>query len=313
MELRRTLVVVLLLSVMLPLHALAQDDNAARLTTIQDAYSLTASSTSYAIEIDENTEQTMFLMRGEDELIFTSELDIAHEAMVNAGAVRGQLEYEVSQSQTVGDGEPSEADVELKFTTIVDDQGVAFLNLDDTTEELRSGLPANWQRVGDTALLPADTDLPVDQLIDFVSEVRFDDSINTWLTEDSVIEIEALGEDDIDDIPVEGYHVTLDLQEALAAQGMDITTVVGNDVFSESGLQTLLDGANYSLEVWISTGDGRVREHTILLQLAGALGEGDLTGDLSDAELNYDYVFEQNIELTGYDIPYSIGAYPRIG
>lgn len=302
-----------LLFTMLPLPVLAQDDSAASLTTITDAYALTASSTSYTIEVDENTEQTMFLARGEDELTFTSELDLSHEAQVNAGALRGQLEYEVSQSQTVGAGEPSEAAVELKFATIVDDQGAVFLNLDATAEELRPGIPSTWQRIGETAALPADTELPIDQLITFINQARFDNNVSTWLSEASVIQIEELGEDDIDDVPVAGYQVTLDLREALAAQNLDLAAVLGNDVFSESGINALLDGADYSLEVWISTDDRRVQEHTITLELSGALGEGDLTGELSDAMLNYDYAFEQSIELTGFDVPYVIGAYPRIG
>lgn len=313
MKLRRTFVFVLLLSFMLPLHTLAQDDSAASLTTIQDAYALTASSTSYAIEIDENTEQTMFLTRGEDELKFTSESDIAHEAVVNSNTVRGQLEYEVSQSQTVGDGEPSEAEVDLKFATIVDAEGVVFLNLDDTTEELRPGLPSSWQRVGEAATLPSNTELPIDQLVTFIEQARFSDNVTSWLTEISVIEINDLGEDEIDDIPVIGYSVTLDFREVLAAQDLELEAVLGNDVFSEAALSTLLDGANYTFEVWISVDDGRVREHSITLEISGELAEGDLTGELADATLNYDYVFEQNIELAGFDIPYLIRAYPRIG
>ncbi|MCI0711806.1 MAG: hypothetical protein L0154_16745 [Chloroflexi bacterium] len=313
MSLRRTVVIALLLSVLLPVPVLAQDDGTASLASITSAYALTASSTSYAIVIDENTEQTMFLTRGEDELTFTSELDVSHEAQVNAGALRGQLEYEVSQSQTVGAGEPSEAAVELKFATIVDDQGVVFLNLDATAEALRPGIPSTWQPIGETATLPADTELPIEQLITFINQARLDNNVSTWLTEASVIEIEELGEDDIDDVPVVGYRVTLDLREALAAQGIDLATLLGNDVFAESGINALLGGADYSLEVWISTEDGRVREHTITLELSGALGEGDLTGELSDAMLNYDYAFEQNIELAGFDVPYVIGAYPWIG
>jgi hypothetical protein len=313
MSLRRTGVITLLLSTLLPLQVFAQDDGPTSLIVITDAYTLTASSTSYVIEVDESTEQTMFLARGEDELTFTSELDLSHEAQVNAGALRGQLEYDVSQSQTVGEGDPSEATVELKFATIVDDQGVIFLNLDATAEELHPGIPTTWQRIGEAATLPADTQLPVDQLITFINHARFDNNVSTWLTEASVIEIEELGEDDIDDVPVVGYRVTLNLREALAAQGLDLTAILGNDVFSESGVNTLLDGADYSLEVWISTEDGRMCEHTITLELSGALGEGDLTGELSDAMLNYDYAFEQNIELSGFDASYIIGAYPRIG
>lgn len=310
---RKSSLLVPLLFIILPLPVLAQDDGEVNLTTITDAYALTASSTSYTIVVDENTAQTMLLARGEDELSFISELDVSHEAQVNDGALRGQLEYEVSQSQIVGVDEPSEAAVELKFAAIVDDQGVVFLNLDATAEELRPGIPSTWQRIGEMATLPADTELPVDQLVDFINQARFENPISIWLTEASIIEIEELGEDDIDDVPVMGYRVTLDLREALAAQGLDLTAVLGNDVFSEAGINTLLDSTDYSLEVWISTEDGRVREHTITLELAGALGEGDLTGELSDATLNYDYAFEQNIELSGFDVPYVIGAYPRIG
>ena len=310
---RKFALLIPLLLIMVPLRVLAQDDGVVNLATITDAYTLTASSSSYAIEVDENTEQTMFLARGEDELTFTSELDLSHEAQVSAGALRGQLEYEVTQSQTAGTGEPSEAAVELKFATIVDDQGVVFLNLDATAEEFRPGIPSTWQRIGDAAALPADTELPVDQLIDFINQARFDNTVSTWLTEASIIEIEELGEDDIDAVPVMGYRVTLDFREALAAQDLDLAAVLGNDVFSEEGINTLLDSADYSLEVWISTEDGRVREHTITLDLSGALGEGDLIGQLSDATLNYDYSFEQNIELSGFDVPYIIGLYPRIG
>lgn len=312
MKMARFFLFVLVCLPLFTAYAQDGDDTETVLATIREAYTNTAAATSYAIETDDTTEQRITIHRDEQQILFTSELDASHEAVVSGSNLRGTLAYEVQQSQTVNDGEPSESSVELEVRTIVDGEQI-YLDLSETPAEFRPDIPETWQRVGDRVRLPAETEYPLSDLANFINQTRFSADFAAYLVTDTVSEVELLGEDDIDGDAVTGYLLTLDLRAMLAAQAINLSDTISDTLLSEGFYESLLDSASYTLEIWIDNENSRVREQTITLEMQAADDGSGLEGDLAGSAIEFEFTQEQQLELGSFDSLGEVDAYIPLG
>ncbi len=257
--------------------------------TVQSVSFLTFSSSVFAMDVDIYEAFVIDLIIETDTSAEIEGDDIGATMAVNVEQVQGRGLLYILRDEVIQRPEDQESEIELNAQMRLF-RDTLYVNVDETDEEYRQGVPEGWQvATGDTPVL-TDAQVSMDDLNAILQNTRLDaDRVVGILVADAVATVDLVGEED----GLQHYSVQFDAPTALALLGIDLDALVRR-VVSEQALQGELT-PTYTLEVWIGADDGLVHQHVVTLGL-----NGDLTNDDSGRVL-YRYQQVVTLELSDFN------------
>ena len=300
----------------------AQDDGGSNQDTLDliiTAYQNTAVTTSYIANSSEETDQSISLQEGDVLFVIRASVESEAEAQISGDNGSATIAIDIEQSQEFSADpsadseilEDSEAELEAQLISIGDD---LFVNMDETNSDYRVGVTEGWQMVvGDVQILSAQLDGDGEQISDgFVSienlnaafnNARLDvDAVLPLLDLNLITQIEILDDDEIEEQVMQRYLLTFEAATVLDQLEFDPSI----SELPDEIIETLINSATYSLEVWIGADDQLVRQQIFTLELDGEFPSGTLDGDLSNVDLTFTYTMTQSLELRAFGEAFDI-------
>jgi type II secretory pathway pseudopilin PulG len=307
---------------LLPLmpSALAQEDETqATLDRIAVAYRNAAALESYAAQASAELRREVRLSEGDNTLIVTTEMTTAQSAEVQGDDLSSTVEQILEQTQTLLDEPlPEGADLpEPNLTStlelnaqLIRVDGQLYLNLDDTSPEYRVGVPEGWQAVTDTAAIASEAQATLDALQAALENVQVDaEAVAALLNTTVVTTLEPLEDGELDGQVMQRYLLTLNMAEVAQAQNLDLAAMMDEDAsLSQAVLDSLVNTAVYTLEVWIGADDQTLHQHVISFAIQGDFPPGALEGDLSGSAFKLDYLQSNTLSLSNFNGQFEIAA-----
>lgn len=313
------LVIVLIFPV---LSIYAQDDGGSSQDTLDliiTAYQNTAVTTSYMANSSEEIDQSISLQEGDVLFVIRTSIESEAEAQMSGDNGSATIAIDIEQSQEFSTDpsaeseilEDTEAELEAQIVRIGSE---LFINMDETNSDYRVGVTEGWQMVGgDVQILSAQLDgdgeqisdglVSIDNLNSAFNNARLDiDAVLPLLDLNLITQIEVLDDDESDEQIIHRYLLTFEAATALNQLEFDPSISELPDEIIES----LINSATYSLEVWIGVDDQLVRQQIFTLELDGEFRSGTLDGDLSNVDLTYTYTMTQSLELSAFGEEFDI-------
>ncbi|MBZ0318207.1 MAG: hypothetical protein K8L91_17435 [Anaerolineae bacterium] len=299
------------------LRVKAQDDLQATLDMLTTAYQNTAAVSGYTAQWDSLTSQSTQLVQGDTVYIISMGIVEFQTAQIEGANTSSSISQSVAQGQIVVPG-PLESGAplpeiemipQLELTVaLVSIDGRVFINLDETAPPYRAGLPEGWQEIQEGIALGDNGTVSLTEVASSLEHVRLD--MMPALLNTTVVQSAESLPDELDGQTMNHYLLTLNAAEAMAALGQDASALLGDLELSEEAGSALLEGAVYTLEVWVGADDQRVYRQTMTLSLESALDSKTFGSDLGGAAVTITHHQSETLTLSDLNSEFDIQMPP---